>query len=567
MDGIVSGLTSITPIMPDQSIITDRNGMNRPPVEIMPLPTNSFMSEDATAELLNNPFTLSLDIKGYNDGDANGGKAVGRAAAQNGRTAPTDDALNGASLDEAYTLSLGNEENVPIAAEIAREMTRMKNYELLGKNATRQTYRMNHETGSAEDFEAQLQNNAPAELIREKVRSLLSQTELVPQNEVIVLSDIKTNLPQMRGVTLASPEMLPEETGSSPQASLPSVRQDMSLLASLASGRLSASDMEAILTLEPDLQEALLNMLSSINTSETGKVTADTPNERAGIFNTPTMIGVPSDNTATAAGTNQLTNAQQGIIRQTLDDIVRPPNAPPLKLTADLPDGARAVALSNEELARLTSDSIAGGKVLSAFSANTLRGSMQNLEKVNELPYALYIFGTVNPDSKGEFEEEGNIAVSEEPGAWKTKPSEFLRISEAIKMAAVLHNIYYGGSGRFPQETPWYNPYVRYAIKNGIIKNGVFGDYNELATRAETAYIFSGCVPKAEFPIINFVSDIPDVTESIGYGDSIYLLYRAGVLTKSRKEDSFYPESMITKTEAASIIGRIATPDDRKRFL
>jgi hypothetical protein len=39
--------------------------VNGPPVEIMPLPSDSFMSDDGAAELLNNPYTLDLDKDKY----------------------------------------------------------------------------------------------------------------------------------------------------------------------------------------------------------------------------------------------------------------------------------------------------------------------------------------------------------------------------------------------------------------------------------------------------------------------------------------------------------------------
>lgn len=565
MDGI-TGLTSIVPMMPEQSIITDRSGVNGPPVEIMPLPSNSFMSDDAQAELLNNPFTLSLDIKGYHDGETSGGKGVGTAS-QTGITT-ADDEVADVLLNHAYTLSLGNEENIPITTEIAREMSRMKNYEMLGKSGTRQTYRMNPDTGAAENITLQSPDNATIEMISEKVRSQLAQSDLF--------------LPQIRGAGPASPEIITEGPADAPQLAPPGGtplssdnRQNRYFLSNLPAFQLSASDIEAVLTLEPDLQEALLNMLSNVNRGDSDRTRVE-PNEalynsKAGELpvgaNTQNKQAYAPDNPAAFIDKNLLINAQPGIILQTLNHISRPPEASEIKLMKDIPDNAQLVAFTDEELTRLTADSMTGGKALGALSANTLRGSMLNLQKVNELPYSLYIFGNVIPDRRGNFEETADPALSVETSIRKTGPTEFLRISEAIKMASVLHNIYYGGSGRFPQETPWYEPYVRYAIKNGIIKNNAFDDYNELATRAETAYIFAGCVPRAELPMINIVSDIPDVSEAFGYGDSVYLLYRAGVLTNGNKTDSFYPERMITKTEAATIIGRIATPGDRKRIL
>lgn len=589
MDGIVSGLTSIVPFLSDQTIITDRSGANKPPVEIMPLPTNSFMSEDSTAELLNNPYTLSLDIQGHNDGDANDRKAVGRGASQAGSTTPADDAAAEALLNHAYTLSLGKEENLPIAAEIAREMSRMKNYEMLGKNATRQIYRMNPETGAAEHVAVETLDSTSGELISEKVRSMLSQSGLLSQTRLPMQDaaqqngDSKTVLAQMLGRTTTSPELLPEEATNIPRAAqpgsytaTPNLRHDISLLSNLTGVQLSASDIETIMALEPDLQEAMLNMMSTANTNRADAMATNMPsalpyNDIADETNAGNNIqnrqGAILENNPALIDNNQFMNAQQsGINMQTLADISRLPQAAQIKQLAVGPDGAQIIAMTEEELAVLTTDALTGGKAFGALTTNTLRGSMANLQKVNELPYALYLFGNIRPDSMGVFEEAGDIAISEEADGRKARPFEFLRISEAIKMASVLHNIYYGGSGQFPQETPWYGPYVRYAIKNGIINSGEFSDYNEPATRAETAYIFTGSVPKAELPSINFISGIPNVTQTIKYADSIYLLFRAGILTKNAKQGVFEPESMITKTEAASIIGRIATPGDRKLF-
>ncbi len=563
MDGIFSGLTSIVPIMPEQTTISDRSGIKGPPVEIMPLPSNSFMSDDATTEMLNNPFTLSLDIRGHNDGRANVPKTASK-------TAYSEDVFTGATLAEAYTLSLSNEENAPVAAEIAREMSRMKNYEMLGKSTMRQIYRLNPKTGAAENIKVPNQSGGDIDLISEKVRNFLSQSTAQQNGDINILP---------KGVTLTTPELITEEAVNQLQASQPkeatsaSVRQDMSLLSSLATGQLSASDIEAILTLEPELQEALLNMLSNDETSPSQQNTVKANPLGNGSGDEPVSTyaqsgqGAPLENNTASIDKTLLVNSQQGIIQQTLINMTKPLNSQDIKRMTDVPVTAQDVIFTEDELARLTADALAGGKVMSGRTANTLFGSMQNLRKVTELPYSLYIFGNIVPAGKGKIDEEGKVAISEESEAQKKNPAELLRISEAIKMASVLHNIYYGGSGRFPQVTPWYEPYIRYAIKNGIIKNNDFGDYSELATRAEMAYIFSGSVPRAEFQIINFVSDIPDVIETIGYGDRIYLLFRAGVLMKTDKNGSFHPESVITKTEASSIIGRIATPDDRKRII
>jgi hypothetical protein len=191
-------------------------------------------------------------------------------------------------------------------------------------------------------------------------------------------------------------------------------------------------------------------------------------------------------------------------------------------------------------------------------------GSMQNLKKLKELPYALYLFG---PAAEGKLisRDTGEGAEPKRPKPSDGNPKGYLRLSEAVRMAAVVHQIYRGGTGRFEEDTPWYRPYVRYALKNGIIKSGDFENFNEFATKAETAYIFAGSVPEAEFPVLNRVVSVTDVDEQSSYGPAVYRLLRAGVFLPAAG-GLFYPERPITRAEAAVIIGRIATPADRKRF-
>ena len=101
-----------------------------------------------------------------------------------------------------------------------------------------------------------------------------------------------------------------------------------------------------------------------------------------------------------------------------------------------------------------------------------------------------------------------------------------ITIAEAIAMAARLHNICTGGSGEFTQGTPWYNVYVEYAIKNGIIRQDDFSDYSLKAKRGEMAYIFASAIPKNAIVQINNVDTLPDVDENTKYQDSIFRLYR-----------------------------------------
>jgi hypothetical protein len=143
-------------------------------------------------------------------------------------------------------------------------------------------------------------------------------------------------------------------------------------------------------------------------------------------------------------------------------------------------------------------------------------------------------------------------------------PEGTITLAEAIAMAARLHNICSGGSGEFTQGTPWYNVYVEYAIKNGIIQKDDFSDYSLKAKRGEMAYIFASAIPKTAVTKINNVDTLPDVNDTTKYHDSIFLLYRAGVITGNDAIGTFEPETSITRAQAAAIITRIALPVERK---
>ena len=146
-------------------------------------------------------------------------------------------------------------------------------------------------------------------------------------------------------------------------------------------------------------------------------------------------------------------------------------------------------------------------------------------------------------------------------------PDSNLKLSEAIKMASVVHSIYNGGSvlsnvaGK-----SWYQGYVDYAISNGIISANTFKNYDSYATRGQLAYIFANALPANELQQINTINSIPDVTNNTLNSSFIYTLYRAGVLTGDAETRAFRPDHKISRAEAAAIITRIALPNRRQHF-
>jgi len=143
-------------------------------------------------------------------------------------------------------------------------------------------------------------------------------------------------------------------------------------------------------------------------------------------------------------------------------------------------------------------------------------------------------------------------------------PSGRLTLAETVKIAASLHKGFYTGSMDFPAGSPWYAPYLEYALDNGI-PVGAYRNLNALATRSDFALIIAGSLPDEALTPKNRVPDgaIPDVFESFSFGQAVYTLYRAGVLTGSDSDGTFFPGRTLTRAEAATIIMRVMDADAR----
>jgi hypothetical protein len=146
-------------------------------------------------------------------------------------------------------------------------------------------------------------------------------------------------------------------------------------------------------------------------------------------------------------------------------------------------------------------------------------------------------------------------------------PTGTITIAETIKIAATLHKCYFTGTVDFAYTSPWYAPYVEYALANGI-PAGAYRNLNAAATRSDFAVIIAGALPDEAITPLNNIADgaIPDVFESYSYGQAVYKLYRAGILTGSDDKGTYYPGRTLTRAEAASAILRIADADIREQF-
>lgn len=145
-------------------------------------------------------------------------------------------------------------------------------------------------------------------------------------------------------------------------------------------------------------------------------------------------------------------------------------------------------------------------------------------------------------------------------------PTGQLTVAEALVIADRVHEIYTTGESTLTNGSLWYQPYVDYALENGLIQAGDFTDYTKPAIRAEVAYIFAHALPPAELYAINDIDHLPDVPMG-KYYYSILLLYNAGVLTGTGLTCDFRPNSTITRAETAAIAARMAVAKERKTYV
>ena len=151
------------------------------------------------------------------------------------------------------------------------------------------------------------------------------------------------------------------------------------------------------------------------------------------------------------------------------------------------------------------------------------------------------------------------------------EPYSNLRVAQAIKLAACMHQLYRDGAVTLENDSGvWYMSYVRYAVDAGIISPTAtasepgYEDYvkraNEPITRQEYVFLFSRALPDSALPAKNSIPDnsIPDVplTESL-YSQAVYKLYRAGILNGTDDYGTFQPDANIQRGAVAAILVRM----------
>lgn len=144
------------------------------------------------------------------------------------------------------------------------------------------------------------------------------------------------------------------------------------------------------------------------------------------------------------------------------------------------------------------------------------------------------------------------------------EPKSDIDLCEVIAIACRIHSIYNNKEiADTKRSDRWYDTYIQYAVKNGIIKAYDFeGRYDRPATRGETAYILHNSIPKSEFKI-KTDRPIPDVSTATRYHNEIYRLFQSGVIEGKDIAGAFRPNESIARMEVAVIAVKVLYEEER----
>ena len=204
-------------------------------------------------------------------------------------------------------------------------------------------------------------------------------------------------------------------------------------------------------------------------------------------------------------------------------------------------------------------------KLLSLFIAAIMCFSMMSTAIAAEMNFV-----DVQPDAW--YYEDVKYAVENGLINGKTEnlfaPASSLTGSEAIKLAACIHQLYVEGSVSLKSGFPWYKPYVDYCKENGIIAEDKNYPLDRPITRGDFVVIFANALPEESYAQINEIEYgvIPDVPAESEYYEPAYKLYRAGILTGSGEAHKLFPDNPIIRAEVAAIVTRMVDESRRVQF-
>ena len=203
-----------------------------------------------------------------------------------------------------------------------------------------------------------------------------------------------------------------------------------------------------------------------------------------------------------------------------------------------------------------------------ALEISDVAGDMMNFSKSRT--YSSNQFSDVDPNAwfSANVQSVYEYELMNGTGDTTFNPEGKVSIAEAIALSCRLHNIYYNNHEEFTQGTPWYDVYISYAIKQGLIQAGEFENYTQDASRLQVAKILATALATKEFSEINTIDGdmLPDIKIGSYGADAVYMFYRAGILTGNDRYGTFAPETPIERSSVAAIATRMIDLSLRKQF-
>lgn len=164
-----------------------------------------------------------------------------------------------------------------------------------------------------------------------------------------------------------------------------------------------------------------------------------------------------------------------------------------------------------------------------------------------------------------ELERAYNIGIINGTSNTGYDPNGTLTKAQVVVMAARLHSLYTKDIKDLTIITggqTWYQPYVEYAIQNGIIEKDAFTNFDTFASRAEMAYVFAHALPSEAYASSSQKADFNDVDKTNQYYSSVMALYNAGIVNGIGNEN-YGPNDTVTRAQAAVFVTRLSTPSYR----
>ena len=145
-------------------------------------------------------------------------------------------------------------------------------------------------------------------------------------------------------------------------------------------------------------------------------------------------------------------------------------------------------------------------------------------------------------------------------------PADSITGAEGVKLAACIHQLFTDGAITLENGSPWYATYMDYALENGILDAALdSAAVGSPIARADLMDMVCRAIPQAQRVEKNDIPDgaIPDIFSGAAYRDSVYTLYRMGIVGGSDDRGSCLPDDPIKRSEVAALCVRTIDPDQR----